>query len=76
LSFQPQANQCACGVGGELDAGASLFEAFSLFEYDNLKAATYEGQSCGQPADPGACDDDNTRRRQALLRQVSGDDVV
>jgi hypothetical protein len=59
-----------------LDTGAGLFQAVGLFEQDDTKAIARKGQSRGQPTDTGAPDNDNARRRQALLRRVLGDDVV
>jgi hypothetical protein len=68
LFFKPEGDQSSRRIGGELDAGAGLFQMFSLLKYDDPKAVACQRQSRGQPADTGASDNDRVGSRQVLLR--------
>ena len=75
--FQPEIDQRARCVRRELNAGAGFLKPLGLFQHDDAKTAARQRQSRGQPADAGACDNDDARRRQDVCSvQGSGDDVT
>jgi hypothetical protein len=51
----------ARGVRGELDAGADLLDPRRALEHERTQSGAGEGDSGGEPADPGARDDDGAR---------------
>ena len=51
------------GIGGELQAGAGLFQPLGLLQHDDAKAARGERQRRRQSSDPGTSDEDGARRR-------------
>ena len=52
-------DQRARGIGRELDAGAGLFQPLGLFQHDDAKTVARQRQRGGEPADAGACDNDD-----------------
>ena len=50
--------QHARRIGRKLDAGAGLLQPRGLFQHDGAKAGARQRERGGQPADPGAGDDD------------------
>ena len=58
LPLEPECNQDARGVRGELDAGTGLFQPLRLIEQSDAKPALRHGQRRSQPADARTRDDD------------------
>ena len=70
-SLEPERDQHARRIGRELDAGAGLFQPLGLLEHDDAEAALRQRQRRGQPADPGAGDDDGARGRHGVSRAAA-----
>jgi hypothetical protein len=58
---EAERDEDAGGIGGELDAGAGLFQPFGRFVDGNAEVVLGERQRRREPADTGAGDDDGAR---------------